>query len=219
MARRKDKEKAIELRIKGLPYSEIRKKLGVSKSTLSIWLRDYPLTREQINELRGNNPKRIERFRETMKQKKVDRWNQVYKKVEKNIGDLSDREVFIAGFFLYWAEGGKTKEYSISMSNTDPSMLRMFIRWLVLLDVPREKIKVRIQLYKDMDVDTEEKYWSSVLGLPRKRHFRKSYIKSSNRIGLTYVTRGHGTCNIIVDGRDVAEYVLQGIRYVSSNYV
>ena len=41
------REEAIALRRGGLSYREIRDQLPVSKSTLSLWLRDVPLTEEQ----------------------------------------------------------------------------------------------------------------------------------------------------------------------------
>ncbi len=43
----KEKKKARKLRKKGKSYSEILKKVKVSKSTLSVWLRDIKLTAEQ----------------------------------------------------------------------------------------------------------------------------------------------------------------------------
>ena len=47
------KEKAIRLRLeKQLGYSSIRKLVPVSKSTLSNWLRNFPLTEERIRELK-----------------------------------------------------------------------------------------------------------------------------------------------------------------------
>ena len=55
MAKRLLKQKAIELRKRGFSYSHIRKEVKVSKSTLSIWLAGMPLSRERINELRGEN--------------------------------------------------------------------------------------------------------------------------------------------------------------------
>ncbi len=42
MARYEDKKKAISLRKKGYSYNKIKEELGVSKSTLSSWLKDYP---------------------------------------------------------------------------------------------------------------------------------------------------------------------------------
>jgi transposase-like protein len=121
MARKKDKEKAIILRKRGLSYSDIKREMGINKSTLSGWLRDMPLSEERIKELRANNPVRIERYRNTMKNKRDFRLNNVFKKVSLDIGKLTEREVFIAGLFLYWAEGGKTKSYTTVLTNTNPN--------------------------------------------------------------------------------------------------
>lgn len=43
------KEKAIELRVKEqLSLEKISERLGISKSTASVWLRDYPLPKEVV---------------------------------------------------------------------------------------------------------------------------------------------------------------------------
>ena len=43
------REQAVSLRIgKEMSYGGIRKRLGVPKSTLSYWLREYPLSEEKI---------------------------------------------------------------------------------------------------------------------------------------------------------------------------
>lgn len=115
--------------------------------------------------------------------------------------------MFLCGLFLYWGEGGKTKDYSVSISNTDPAVLLFFIRWVRLLGVPKEKLKVHIHVYADMNVMEELNYWVDLLDLSIAA-FRKPYVKKSNREGLTYKQRFiHGTCNIIYDNRDVSEYV------------
>ena len=51
MARFKDHEKALALRKQEISYSQIKKILGVSKSTLSDWLHKFPLSEEKIREL------------------------------------------------------------------------------------------------------------------------------------------------------------------------
>jgi len=58
------KEKAIDLRKQGLSYSEIRKTVRVSKSTLSFWCRDVAISEEQAlrlykKELEGSEKGRI----------------------------------------------------------------------------------------------------------------------------------------------------------------
>jgi DNA-binding transcriptional MerR regulator len=215
MAHRDKYIQARELRKQGLPYSDIRVRLGVSKSTLSAWLHDMPLTRDRINELRAYSSQRIERFRNTMSEKREKRLAGVYLKVKKDIKRLTKRDIFIAGLFLYWGEGGKTKRYTITLSNTDPSMIRFYLRWLKELRIPVEKIKVRLQLYSDMDIQEKVMFWVKETGLPIKQ-FQKTYVKQTLYTRVTEKGFGHGTCNVIVDDRDIQEYVQQSLRVIAA---
>jgi hypothetical protein len=63
-----------------MSYSQIKQAIGVSKSTLSGWLKDYPLSKERIDELRGKSERRIERYRETMRKKREKRLLDIYEK-------------------------------------------------------------------------------------------------------------------------------------------
>ena len=67
---RHDKFQALELRKQGKSYSQIKQELALSKSTLSRWLKKYPLSKERILELRGRSPVRIEKYRNTMIRKR-----------------------------------------------------------------------------------------------------------------------------------------------------
>ncbi|MFP4617146.1 MAG: hypothetical protein ACLFNR_03225 [Candidatus Paceibacterota bacterium] len=214
MARRVDKEKAIKLRKKGYSYSQIKEVLGVSKSSLSEWLSDYPLSEKRIKELRDRNPRRIENFRNTMKEKREKVLTDAYEKAKKDIGKLNKREVFIAGLFLYWGEGSKTARTLVSVSNTDPSVLRFFIDWLSILGVKKEKINVKLHLYKDMDEEKEKNFWARELGVPLK-NFSRSYIKDSKMSGLTYKNGfGHGTCAVRVYNSDLERYIMRCLQYI-----
>lgn len=55
MARSKDKEKVLVLRNLGHSYSMIKAEMGISKSTLSGWLKDLPLSSKRISELQSNS--------------------------------------------------------------------------------------------------------------------------------------------------------------------
>lgn len=218
MARTLDKQKAIKLRLKGKSYSEIKSVLGISKGTLSGWLANYPLSSEKIKELRDNNPRRIEHFRETMRKKREGRVDLVYQKVQKDFKKITEREKYIAGFFLYWAEGGKTGKSSVALTNTNPAMLKFFIEWLQMFDVPKDKMKVHLHLYSDMDIPEAVNYWSQQLGFSKKQ-FRKPYIKKTLSADITYRNGfGKGTCSIIVGSRDLSEYVLMGLKYFNEAY-
>jgi len=213
MARLIDKEKAIQLRHKGMSYSQIKEKLGVSKSTLSGWLIKYPLTEKRIRQLRDFNPQRIERCRNTKAKKKQERLDLVYKKVKEEIGALSRRELFLSGLFLYWGEGYKTAAATTGIANTDPSMIRFFIKWLKIIKVPPEKIKIRIHIYQDMNKRAVIQYWKKELELP-KHCFGQLYVKKSRLTGLSYKNGfGRGTCNVLIYNRDLNEYIMAALRY------
>jgi hypothetical protein len=218
MALRKEKAEAIQMRKAGASYSQIKEKVGVSKSTLSLWLEGYPLSEKRLRELQADSPVRIERFRNTMRRKRDARLQIVREKAAKEIATLSKRELLIGGFFLYWGEGTKTTRASTSVSNTDPAVLKFFLKWLDLLGVEKSRIKAYVHLYKDMNIKKELKFWSAALGLP-PRSFRKPYIKDSLQTGLSYTQRfTHGTCNVIFENRDVSERVLMSLDYIRSRF-
>ncbi len=216
MAKYKEKSKAIELRKKGLSYSQIKEKLGIGKGTLSNWLKDYPLSDKRTRELRDNNPRRIEKYINTMRKKREEKFSIAFDIAQKDIGKITDRELFIAGFFLYWAEGGKTRDGTVILTNTDPSMLRVYLKWLRLLKIPKKELKIKLHLYKDMNEDKEINFWSKELGVEKSK-FQKTWIKDSKMSDLTYKNNfGHGTCNIILHKTDIARYVLMGIKFIAS---
>lgn len=217
MAKILERKTALELRATGKSYSQIRKELGVSKSTLSYWLRNHPLNKEQLVLLRDWNQVRIEKFRQTMKSKREKRWEIVLEEQKRTLLPLSERELFLAGLFLYWGEGAKTRGH-VSISNTDPKILKFALYWLVeILNIPKERIRIGLHLYKDMSVSEEIKYWSRVLGIS-KSQFNKPYIKKSNRVGLSYKGFGHGTCNLVCCSVELSEKIAMSIKAVSDYY-
>lgn len=219
MARLRDREKAIVLRKQGESYSQIKKSLGISKSTLSYWLRDYPLSKQRIRELRDWNEQRIERYRETMRKKKEERLRECYKKQKKLIFPFSSRELFISGLFLYWGEGGKKREAMLGISNTDPAVIKFFIFWCAhSLGVPRNKFRIYLHLYTDMDIDDEINYWSELLKLPRSQ-FGEPYIKKNSSLRINHKGAfGHGTCNVSIGNARLAERILMSIQAISDKY-
>ena len=209
-----DKQQALILRKKGYSYSQIKEKLNIGKGTLSGWLYSMPLPEKRIRELRDNNPIRIERYRNTMRAKREEKNQIAYRSIAKKIGTISTREFLIAGLFLYWAEGTKTKKFSIGLTNTNPKMLTLFIRWLKFFNVPESKIKVHLHLYSDMNIKKQMLFWSKTLNIPTLQ-FRKPYIKQTRLSSITYTNGfGQGTCSVIVDDGNLSAEVMMGIKYI-----
>lgn len=217
-AKQREREKALELRQLGKSYREIREKVKVSKSSLSLWLREHPLSSDQIQRLRDNNPERIKHYRETRLKQREALLKQIYDNEKPLILPLSSRDLFIAGLFLYWGEGAKTKMSWFSLSNTDPSMIRFFISWIEKgLRLNRNNIKIRLHLYTDMDIRREIDFWSKGLNIP-KSQFRKPYIKKNLQQNITYRGFRHGTCNIIVNNAIVTKRILMGLKVIQDQF-
>jgi len=214
MSKSLEKSYAISLRKSGLSFSQIKEKVDVSKSTLSLWLKDLPLTRKQINDLRSLSPRRIERFRNTMKKKRDLEEGKVFLKTKAELGAFSRRDVLIAGIFLYWGEGMKTAPCTVSLSNSDPDAVKFFVRWLNQLGVSNDRLKVVLHLYKDMDINREVQFWSDYLNIPIDR-FRKPYIKDTMLCDITYKSGfGHGTCNVMYLNKELYLYVKSCLKFV-----
>lgn len=216
MARRLDKERVIKMRLEeSLSYSQIKKITGISKGTLSDWLAPYPLSKERILELQANSEQRIESYRNTMRLKKEARLAEVYKKVAIDIGFLNKRERFIAGLFLYWGEGGKT--CYLSFANTDPCMIKFFISWLRDFGIKDEDLKIRLDLYKDMDLQKEALFWENVTNLAHQNF--KIVLKKTSLAGLTYKNGfGHGTCRIVVYKKKPFDFLIQSLKFIKKDY-
>ena len=221
MTKRKDKEKqrAIKMRLSGASYSEIMRKINVSKGSLSNWLQAYPLSEKRTRELRDNNPRRIEKFRKTMRAKKEAKQEIEYKRAKKDIGKLSKRDIFIAGLFLYWGEGLKSGDSITALSNTDIEMIEFFIKWLNNIGVKKGDLKIRLHLYSDMNVSREEKWWSKKLNIPISQ-FRKSYVKKSRKCDITWKNPSqHGTCDVIYGSRKINDYVLMSLKCLKDIHI
>ncbi len=216
MAKLEIHRRAIKLRFQRKSYSQIKQILGVSKSTLSNWLRAYPLTKEEIDNLRGKNEGRIEKYRQTMLKKRQNRLDQRYLEEKKNLLPLSKRELYLLGLFLYWGEGAKVHSSGVSLNNTDPGVVQFFLFWLTkIIGIEKKKIKVAVHLYSDMDINKSLNYWSKILNISRNQ-FIKPYVKKNKRSKLDQKGFGFGTCGLYIYNSKLKEKILAGIEVVKN---
>ena len=218
MAKLEERRKAIKLRKQGKSYSQIKREVDVSKSTLSLWLRNLPLSKEQIRKLRDLNEVRIEKYRQTMRRKREKRLKNYYRKQKSKWLPLSRKELFLAGLFLYWGEGNKAARNTVSINNTDPKAVRFALHWMLKgIGIPKNKIRVVLHLYSDMDVEREVDFWSKKLNIEKVK-FSKPYIKESKRKSVDHKGFGHGTCGLVVHDTVIKENILMAIEAVSDFY-
>jgi len=222
MARFIDRQKAIKLRKQGKTYSEIRSELKTAKSTLSDWLAKIPLTSKQVHNLEKSRKRNkflsIEKIRFTKQIKRENRINAIYKKEQKRWLTLSQKDLELAGLFLYWGEGNKRIDGPVFINNTDPKVMQFTLYWYThVLCVPSDKIKVDLHLYSDMNIKKTINFWSKTLGLPVSQ-FRKPYIKQNTRENIDHKGFGYGTCGLAVNDVRLKEKTMMAIKAISDKY-
>jgi hypothetical protein len=181
-----DRMRARRMRLDGRTIPEIERELGVSRSTASLWVRDLPRPVEVLSdeELAVRSRRRrataerryfgpLRERRETLRQ-------ETKAAAQAEVGNLSDRELFLVGVALYWAEGAKDKWYSrresFRLINSDPDVIKVMVAWLRLLEVPCELISYRVAIHESAGVVAAERYWSNLVGIAAT-DLRKTTLK------------------------------------------
>ena len=195
-----EKIKAIHLRKLGKSYGEILKKVKVSKSTLSLWLRDIELTSEQKAELRGRQKSRYEGAKANQR-KRIERTKKIIGESKKEAKLFLKNPLFLMGLMLYWAEGSKRGE-QINFSNSDPRMIKFMMSWFrKICEVPEEKFRIKLYIHSLHCRKDIEKYWSELTNVPLSQ-FHKTFIKPTSLKHRKYPLY-NGTCAIRISNKDL----------------
>lgn len=186
IAKNELRSKAIELRKQGFSYSEILKQILVAKSTLSVWLKNVGLSKKQKQKLTNKKLEAALRGAKTRRDNRISTTQKIYEESKKDIEAISERELWLMGIMLYWAEGHKEKEYrpgsGAQFTNSDPQMIRLFLIWLnKICGIKATEITFSIYIHENSKNNTEsvKKYWADIIGL-KKDDFLRFYFKKSN---------------------------------------
>ncbi|MFI9544940.1 helix-turn-helix domain-containing protein [Streptomyces sp. NPDC052016] len=173
--------RARELRLQGWTYDRIEAELGCSRSSVSLWVRDLPRPeRKRTPEAAAANARRGWEAKLRIRDEERQRTKAAAKQA---VGDLSPRELFLVGVGLYWAEGGKDKPYerreNVTFVNSDAGMIEVFLAWLDLLGIARERLRFSVMIHETADVTGAEEYWAGLVGADRSQ-FNKTTLKKHN---------------------------------------
>lgn len=217
MAKSDLKIQARNLRQTGRSVKSIALELGVSRGTVSIWVRDIVLTIEQLELLRQSSLKGSElgRLKGSLVQKhrRLKVIEQAAIKGVNSIGLLTDKEFLVAGVALYWAEGCK-KTTRMEFCNSDPKMVKFLTLWLEeCLGVDKEDVKCRVGInisHIDREVKVRE-YWSKITGVSLDRFTRTSFKKVSSQKVYSNFEDHYGTLTVIVSKGASCYYKVIGL--------
>ncbi len=213
-----EKIKAIKLREEGKSIKQIAKEIGVSKASVSVWVRKVVLNTEQKNVLKSNEHSKVvvEKRRMSRLKNEENKRALVMKNSGEDIISLSKTDLKNIGISLYWAEGRKRGGRFISFSNSDPKMIKIMMRFFrEICSVDEKRFRGHIHTYSHLNAKTAEKYWSEVSGIPLQQ-FYKTYCKPSVSSKGKMDSLPHGTFSIDVCDTVLFLRIMGWIEKVSS---
>jgi transcriptional regulator with XRE-family HTH domain len=202
-------------REEGLSVREIQRRLKVSKSSVSLWVRDVPLTADQLEALRRINGRHPRQLKAAARNAELGRARRRVYQAEGRALARRGEALHASGCMLYWAEGDKNRN-SARIANSDPEVLRFFVRFVrTYFGVDGARIRVTCNLFADhLERQREvEQFWLDTLGLPHSSLCRSivnvysKYSEKKRRNRLPY-----GTCRLCVNSTHVTQSIFGAIQ-------
>ena len=179
-------QQAIEFRKRGFTYSEIAKIVGVSTSTVSVWLKDKPFSKkikeENIKRAAKDNVKRIGLINKARKAERTRTYAGAIKSAETEYRHYKKDALFIAGLMIYVGEGDNRDKRLIRMANARMDLHLIFLKFLITyLGVEKTKIRFWLLLYPDLNEVQCMKKWSKSLKLPVSQFYKNQVIEGRSK--------------------------------------
>jgi hypothetical protein len=134
-----------------LSMSEISVRLQVSPSTVDWWMKKHGIQKRSRSLA---NYEKYNKDGDPFKIAKIDT-------LEKSI-------LYGVGVGLFWGEGNKVSKNSLRLGNTDPELIKTYVRFLkVICGVRDSKIRFGLQLFNDSNQEKAIMFWTKTLKVKR----------------------------------------------------
>ena len=162
-----------------LSSAQIAAKLGCSVNKVNYWLAQYSIPKRSISDA-------------------------IYTKHNPNgdpfqvasIDTLEKARLSGMGLGLYWGEGTKANKYAVRLGNSDPKLIKMFMRFLIeLYQVDKTHLRFGLQVFSDLSPEASLRYWIEELDVD-KSQFYKIHITPSGSLGTYRQKSKHGVLTV-----------------------
>lgn len=188
------REKAIDYRGKGYSYNMISGKMGLSKSTLSDWLKEIPYkpNREVLKRIQLAPAKSAE----IVHNRKVADIIRIKRLAKKEFGQLTKRDLWLLGIGLYLGEGSKLYEH-IRILNSDPEIIKIATKWFrEICGLKNKNFIPSVHLYPDNNIKETIRYWSRIIGISEKQFSKTQIDRRTNKSGKKKRKLPYGTLHL-----------------------
>ncbi len=206
-------KESVQLRKRGFTYAEIAKIVDVSKSTVSLWLRNEPwaqrITEDNKKRAAKDNKKRISLLNTARGNQNRKLYAEAERSAATEFKHYKHNPLFIAGVTLYMTIGDIRDTHSIRLTSSKKELHRIFIQFAhEYLGVSREKVRFWLLLYPDLKPGTCMKSWSKALRIPLLQFHKHQIIQGRSK----KPTLHDGVGNTIIGGTVLKRKLLVWIK-------
>lgn len=175
-------KRIVQLRKRGHSLPEIRNVTGHGKATIFKYIQNVEIHPRFIERWNNRRKSSISRMIENQRKARIE--------AETTIREITRKDKILIIGCLYWAEGNK-KDFSLS--NTDPVLIKTFVKYLSEIGVKKNDLRVTIRVYEDINIKKACKFWARVVGISVNKIRNVNILKGKKKGKLKY-----GMCRIRV---------------------
>jgi hypothetical protein len=118
------------------------------------------------------------------------------------------------GLGLYWGEGTKSNKHSIRLGNTDPRLIKAFIRFLgQAYAIKKSELRFGLQIFSNMPAKDVLLFWQKHLGV-RDGQFMKTIVTPSRGEGTYKRKIQHGVLTVYFHNRKLRDILCGEIEKI-----
>lgn len=174
---------AIKLRKNGYSIGEIAGKLSISKSTVSVWVRDVILSDKARKRIRLRMDTARIAAGATLSNKRKQREKNAENTAKDLFKDakLTSQCCYMLAALIYECEGAKTSRSTLEFTNSDPVLIAIFLKLVRTVWKPLDESKFRVvmHLHSYHNESEEKKFWAHITGIPEVQ-FLKTFKKTES---------------------------------------
>lgn len=183
---------------RNLSMMQISKQLGCSHHKIAYWMNEYKIERRSRSQASYlfHNPKG-DPF--TIKQPST----------------TEEKILYGVGLGLYWGEGTKANRNAVRLGNTDPALIRIFIRFLTeLCGVNIKSLRFFIQIFSDVNPEEALAYWVEAVSVPA-RQFYRPIVTPSGAVGNYRVKNKYGVVTIYFGNTKLRNWLVKEVADIA----
>ena len=127
-------------------------------------------------------------------------------KIKKKL-TIAEVELRGVGLGLYWGEGTRRSKNSVKLSNTDPRLIRKFIKFLLkICGINKNKLRFSLQIFSDIDSKKALNFWLKELKA-KPNQFTKIVVTPSRGKGTYKNKIQHGVLTVNCHNKKLREII------------